>query len=109
MKKGLWLIGLSLCCLAAYAQSGSIDINGTVCPVDTVACYEVGPGTLYTRFDETIGSKGVRFDVYLKDEEGQSFDLELQISDEKNIIIIITDDGCRGYGLWRNYRRVKNA
>ena len=31
------------------------------------------------------------------------------ISDEKNIIIIMADDGCRGYGLWRNYRRVKNA
>ena len=79
MKKGLWLIGLSLCCLAAYAQSGSIDINGTVCPVDTVACYEVGPGTLYTRFDVTIGSTKHKMylltvdltNPYVKIEEGQ--------------------------------------
>ena len=57
MKKGLWLIALSLCCLTAFAQSGIIDINGKQCAVDTIACYQVGPGTLYTRFNVKIGSQ----------------------------------------------------
>ena len=33
----------------------------------------------------TYDTKGIRFDVYLKDAEGESFDLELQISDERSI------------------------
>lgn len=56
MKKGLWLVALSLCCLTAFAQSGTIDINGKQCAVDTIACYQVGPGTMYTRFNVTIGT-----------------------------------------------------
>ena len=79
MKKGLWLIGLSLCCLAAYAQSGTIDINGKICPVDTLEYYQVGPGTMYTRFNVTIGSVLHKMylltvdmtDPYVKIEEGQ--------------------------------------
>lgn len=35
--------------------------------------------------EEVFAGKGIRFDVYLKDAEGESFDLELQISDERNI------------------------
>ncbi len=35
--------------------------------------------------EEAFDAKGIRFDVYLKDEEGESFDLELQISDERSI------------------------
>ena len=79
MKKGLWLIGLSLCCLAAYAQSGTIDINGNSCPVDTLEYYQVGPGTMYTRFNVTIGSTVHKMylltadltNPYVKIEEGQ--------------------------------------
>ena len=69
-----WLLAVSL-----WAQSGTIDINGTVCPVDTIACYEVGPGTLYTRFDVAIGSTRHKMylltvdltNPYVKIEEGQ--------------------------------------
>ena len=35
--------------------------------------------------EETAESKGIRFDVYLKDSEGESFDLELQLAEEKEI------------------------
>ena len=35
----------------------------------------------------TAFNRGVRFDVYLKDEEGRSFDLELQLYQEKYIEI----------------------
>ena len=35
--------------------------------------------------EEAFDAKGIRFDVYLKDAKGESFDLELQISDEKSI------------------------
>ena len=79
MKKGLWLVGLSLCCLAAFAQSGTIDINGRICPVDTLEYYQVGPGTMYTRFNVTIGSTVHKMylltadltNPYVKIEEGQ--------------------------------------
>lgn len=80
MKTRLFL-SLSALWLAAslWAQSGTIDINGNSCPVDTLACYEVGPGTLYTRFDVNIGSTKHKMylltvdltNPYVKIEEGQ--------------------------------------
>jgi len=43
---------IALCCMAAaYAD---IDFGGTLCPVDTLARYQVGPGTWYTRMDVQI-------------------------------------------------------
>ena len=68
------LFAASLC-----AQSGTIDLNGKICPVDTLACYQVGPGTTYTRFNVTIGSSLHKMylltvdmtNPYVKIEEGQ--------------------------------------
>lgn len=57
MKKRLFIAFLTLLCAAAtFAQSGTVQIDGKACPVDTLACYQVGPGTLYTRYNVKIGS-----------------------------------------------------
>ena len=36
-------------------------------------------------FEGSLDGKSIRYDVYLKDEEGGSFDLELQISNDRNL------------------------
>lgn len=65
-----------------YASAGTIDINGTSYRSDTLEHYQVGPGTMYTRFNVTIGStvhKMYMFtadltDPYIKVEEYQAKD-----------------------------------
>ncbi len=80
MKSRLSLLFFAVLCAASlFAQSGTIDLNGKICTVDTLACYQVGPGTLYTRFNVTIGSALHKLylltvdltNPYVKIEEGQ--------------------------------------
>lgn len=52
---------------SVVAQASTIDINGTAYPVDTLACYQVGPGTTYTRFNVTIGSTAHHLYLYTVD------------------------------------------
>lgn len=64
------------------AQAGTIDINGTLYQSDTLECYQVGPGTMYTRFVVTIGNTAHNMymltadltNPYLKVEEYQGQD-----------------------------------
>lgn len=68
--------------LATYLHAGTIDINGTTYPSDTLAHYQVGPGTYYTRFNVQIGSTQHRLymldmdltNPFVKIEEYQSQD-----------------------------------
>lgn len=55
MKKLITLCLVLWATMATWA-SGTIDINGTTYPVDTLACYQVGPGTMFTRFNIKMGS-----------------------------------------------------
>ena len=80
MKTRLFLsLAALLFAASLFAQSGTIDINGKMCAVDTLACYQVGPGTTYTRFNVTIGSTLHKMylltvdmtNPYVKIEEGQ--------------------------------------
>lgn len=41
---------------AILAQAATIDVNGTAYPVDTLEHYQVGPGTMYTRFNVQMGT-----------------------------------------------------
>lgn len=62
-----------------FSQSGTIEIGGTSYPVDTLDYYQVGPGTMYTRFNVKIGSTMHHLylmtvdltNPYVKVEEGQ--------------------------------------
>ena len=80
MKKRLWISIIGLFCgTLAFAQSGVLDINGKQCAVDTLEYYQVGPGTMYTRFNVVIGSTVHHLylltadltNPYVKIEEGQ--------------------------------------
>ncbi|HCS87497.1 MAG TPA: hypothetical protein DIW30_03520, partial [Bacteroidales bacterium] len=42
--------------LTAQAQTGTMDINGKQCAIDTTAYYQAGPGIQHTAFTLTIGS-----------------------------------------------------
>ena len=80
MKKRLWIsiIGLFFG-TALFAQSGVLEIGGKQCRVDTLDYYQVGPGTMYTRFNVAIGSTVHHLylltadltNPYVKMEEGQ--------------------------------------
>ena len=48
---------LSAVLLSAHLSAGMIDVNGTLCPSDTLEQYQVGPGTTYTRFNVSINNK----------------------------------------------------
>ena len=60
---------LSLSCLSLlasvslWAQSSTIDINGTPYPVDTTMQYQAGPGVWHTRF--TVNKNGTKHNLYL--------------------------------------------
>ena len=60
---------LSLFCLSLlasvslWAQSSTIDINGTPYPVDTTMQYQAGPGVWHTRF--TVNKNGTKHNLYL--------------------------------------------
>lgn len=79
-KRILSLFLLLAACIIANA--GTIDINGTLYRSDTLECYQVGPGTTYTRFNVTIGNTVHKLylltadltNPYLKVEEYQAKD-----------------------------------
>ncbi len=51
---------LSILCLSAQS---TIDINGKICPVDTTASYQAGPGIWHTRF--TVDIDGTKHHCYI--------------------------------------------
>ncbi len=55
MKKHILLFASLLSVFGLCAQS-TVDINGTLYPIDTTAHYQAGPGTWHTRYTVTIGS-----------------------------------------------------
>ncbi len=55
MKKHLLLFASLLSVVSLFAQS-TVDINGTLYPIDTTASYQTGPGVWHTRYTVTIGS-----------------------------------------------------
>ncbi len=55
MKKTLLLFASLLSVFSLCAQS-TVDINGTLYPIDTTAHYQAGPGVWHTRYTVTIGS-----------------------------------------------------
>ncbi|MCQ2334903.1 MAG: phosphodiester glycosidase family protein [Paludibacteraceae bacterium] len=65
--KRIILLSLVSCLMAMVAQAATIDVNGTAYPVDTLACYQVGPGTTYTRFNVTMGTTVHRMYLYTID------------------------------------------
>lgn len=84
MKKYFAILPLIfLFCMSASSQSsGTLEIGGNLCPVDTLENYQVGPGTMYTRFNVKIGSTVHHLylltvdltNPYVKLEEGQGGD-----------------------------------
>lgn len=60
MRKLFAIIALLLSASCLFAGSrGTIDIGGTLCPTDTLARYQVGPGTWYTRLNISIGTRSL--------------------------------------------------
>ncbi len=55
MKKHLLLFASLLSVFSLCAQS-TVDINGTLYPIDTTMHYQAGPGVWHTRYTVTIGS-----------------------------------------------------
>ncbi len=55
MKKHLLLFASLLSVFSLYAQS-TVDINGTLYPIDTTAHYQAGPGIWHTRYTVAIGT-----------------------------------------------------
>ncbi|MCM1035140.1 MAG: phosphodiester glycosidase family protein, partial [Prevotella sp.] len=47
----------------ASAQSGTINLNGKTCPIDTTEHYQVGPGIWYTAF--TLNISGTKHNCYI--------------------------------------------
>lgn len=53
-----YILAAAICMmsLTAQAQTGTMDINGKQCAIDTTSYYQAGPGIQHTAFTLTIGS-----------------------------------------------------